>query len=574
VIGSGGSWGSGGVTGATVPGSGGGVGSGGRTASTATLPGTGGVVGTGGTTTSTATLPGTGGVVGKGGMTASTATSPGTGGVVGLGGTTTSTLTVPGSGGLRGSGGLTGSWPIPGTGAVPGAGGSTGAGGATGSGGATNPGSGGAAVCMGDTSSLGSLGLQAKPAVIAPGQSSTLTWYDSNATDLTIDQGIGSVAGKTSQVVAPAQTTTYTLSRPVGSAGVLQDKVTVVVTEKAFVRTGSLTTARSKHTATLLADGKVLVAGGTSAGQSAEMYDPATGSFSSAGDLVRRRTGHTATLLGNGTVLLVGGRGEGGVQASAEVYDPVAKGFALTGNPSVARESHTATLLADGKVLITGGTSGSGGLLTAELYDPATGIFSAVGSMSAARYEHAAIALASGQVLVLGGYLAPNGVSSSDGLSSAELYDPATATFTAVADMKAKRVAPVATLLPDGTALIGGGTHGFEGYIDSSSLELYDPATRTFATAGNMVVKRALFSMTLLSDGTVLIAGGLQHHTGAADGYLSNAEIYSPSTRTSVLTACMGVERASHSATLLSDGRVLVAGGRRASMDLADAQLY
>jgi hypothetical protein len=512
---------------------------------------TGGLLGTGGAAGGRA---GTGGALGTGGAT-STSSAPGMGGAVGVGGA------VPGVGGLVGTGGRS----------TANGGTATGTGG-VGSGGTISGSGGSAAACVGDTSNLGPLGFKATPAVIAPGQSSTLSWYWSTAPSLTIDQGIGMVMGKGSHVVTPTQTTTYTLTQAMSADLRVQDKVTVVVTDKGFKRTGSLSVARSKHTATLLADGKVIVVGGSSLGQplaSAEIYDPMGGTFTAAKDMAQRRVGHTATLLGDGKVLVVGG--ESG--ATAEIYDPASQGFAPTGNPTVARVSHTATLLADGQVLIAGGTGNGGGLTSAEIYNPVTGSFSAVGAMTVGRYEHAAVRLASGKVLLVGGN-APASITNNDGLSSAELYDPGTASFTATGNMTSKRAAPVIALLEDDTVLVGGGVHGFEGYFDSNSLESYEPTAGTFAATGNLAVKRALFSMTRLADGSVFMAGGLQHHNGAADSYLANAESYAPAARISTLAACMSVERYLHTATLLADGRVLVVGGRRSNLDLADAELY
>jgi N-acetylneuraminic acid mutarotase len=456
----------------------------------------------------------------------------------GTGGTGSSTTSIPGTGGVLGSGGT------------------------------RTSGSSGATACAGDISASGSLGLRATPPVIAPGQSCTLSWDSHTTTSLTIEPGIGSVLGKTSQVVSPDRTTTYTLT-----SDLLQDTVTVVVTQKAVVRTGSLTTARSGHSATLLADGRVLVAGGASAGQalgSAELFDPATGVFTAVGAMQMVRGGHTATLLANGKVLIVGG-------VSAELYDPTDRSFAAAGNPQVAREEHTATLLGSGQVLVAGGVSGTSALTSAEIYDPATNKFTATGNLTIGRYQHAATLLPGGKVVLLGGFVFQTDTGNYDGLQSAEIYDPATGTFAATASMGRKRVAPVTMLLGDGTVLVGGGWHGFEGYFGSNLLEIYDPAAGTFAATGNMAVNRALFTMTQLDDGSVFMAGGLQHNNGSADRYLANAEIYDPSTRTSAVAACLPQALVAHTVTALLDSRVLLAGGRSgadSTSALADAYLY
>jgi hypothetical protein len=181
---------------------------------------------------------------------------------------------------------------------------------------------------------------------------------------------------------------------------------------------------RGLFTATLLPNGKVLVAGGFKLNHgelsSAELYDPATGKWTYTGSLVEPRELHTATLLPNGQVLVTGGYNlPNGSLASAELYNPVRGTWTATGSMTVVRFSHTATLLPDGKVLAAGGY-GEGGvgdiLASAELYDPVTGTFTRTGDMNDARAVYTATLLTTGDVLVAGGYPGP--------LASAELYDP------------------------------------------------------------------------------------------------------------------------------------------------------
>ena len=234
----------------------------------------------------------------------------------------------------------------------------------------------------------------------------------------------------------------------------------------AFTPTGSLSTARSGHTATLLASGKVLVAGGSGlpsgpyAFASAELYDPVTGTFTITGSMGTERVGHTATLLPSGRVLIAGGIGSGKCSAgvcyfaSAELYDPATGTFTATGRMGEGREGHTAILLPSGKVLIAGGTTAMPlypVVASAELYDPGTGTFTDTGSMGEARAGHTETLLPNGKVLVAGGY------SVSSSWSSAELYDPAAGTFTDTAGMGTWRSSHTATLLPAGKVLIAGG---------------------------------------------------------------------------------------------------------------------
>ena len=289
-----------------------------------------------------------------------------------------------------------------------------------------------------------------------------------------------------------------------------------------WTETGDLITARWDHTATLLPDGMVLVAGGganVTALASAELYDAASGTWTETGDLANARQSHTATLLPNGQVLVAGGQDSFDTAlASAELYDPASGTWTETGDLADRRRSHTATLLPNGQVLVAGGIKGSTILASAELYDPASGTWTETGSLADARQLHTATLLPNGKVLVAGGQ-----DSSFNGLASAELYDPASGTWTETGSLANARWSHTATLLANGMVLVAGGGI-FEG---SDSAELYDPASGTWTETGDLVNVRFVHTATLLSNGNVLAAGGLDEHfppipTATAELYVSN----------------------------------------------------
>ena len=344
-----------------------------------------------------------------------------------------------------------------------------------------------------------------------------------------------------------------------------------------FTATGSMSMPRSEHTATLLPDGQVLVAGGfyefggssiSSIVASAELYDPASGSFRSTGTMVVARESHTATLLPTGSVLIAGGIGDGGIFSQAELYDPKSGKFTATGSMSAARYAHQATALANGVVLITGGYTQMGNSdipSQAELYDPARGEFSTTGVMIAPSADHTATLLQNGKVLILGGR---NSVYRSRG----EVYDPATAVFTDASNMAHARYAHAATLLVDGKVLVTGGWGGetILGYL--ASAEVYDSNRGAFVQVDAMGTGRGGHTATLLPNGNVLVTGGVGGEGN--DTWLASAELYDPTGESFVATGPMAVPRMNHTATLLRNGRVLVVGGSSVGDVHSSAELY
>jgi N-acetylneuraminic acid mutarotase len=246
------------------------------------------------------------------------------------------------------------------------------------------------------------------------------------------------------------------------------------------------------------------------------------GVVSSIRNMTAKRAAHTATLLDNGKVLIAGGFvGNGGGLSSVELFDPTSNTFTSAENLTSARAGHTATRLPNGKILIAGGYNGDY-LNSAEVFDPTTNRFSSAGRMVTARSGHVATLLNDGKVLLAGGV-----GTGWTFLADAELYDPKTNTFSATGGMTAARESHTATLLKDGKVLIAGGHKDRRSAITIyTSTEIYNPANGTFTAAGNLTVKRHKHDATLLADGRVLIVGGSDERDG--DGAYQNAEVFNP----------------------------------------------
>lgn len=344
-----------------------------------------------------------------------------------------------------------------------------------------------------------------------------------------------------------------------------------------FTQFSRMVNQHACHTATLLPGGIVFAAGGAltptvNTTLAADLYEPSDGLFYNFPELTLSHScGSTATLLPGQAenVLIVGG-------SNAEIWS-------FSGDSTIALPNsvtnHTATLLANGTVLIAGGTDNTGNSLSsAEIFDPSTNTFSATGTMNSPRAFHTATLLANGKVLIAGGRFQCCSGNESLGstLQSAEIFDPGSGTFSPAGNMAAPREQHSATMLANGTVLIAGGLV-FSGYSASgfrSSAEIYDPVAGTFSWVANMTNARYNHTATLLQNGMVLVVGGTNSPSHPVykpfGNALATAELFDPSSDTFMPTGKMFFGRYQHQAVLLSSGIVLITGG----FDLTGTPLY
>ncbi|MGO8788384.1 MAG: Kelch repeat-containing protein [Terriglobia bacterium] len=373
--------------------------------------------------------------------------------------------------------------------------------------------------------------------------------------------------------------------------------------------TATMTTARIGHTATLLPNGQVLIAGGfnnlasEAPLNSAELYDPVANTFTAlTATMTTVREQQAATLLPNGQVLITGGWNSAhDALNTAELYNPTTQTFtAITPTMTSGRVAHTSTLLPNGQVLLTGGSSiyGVNTLNTAEVYDPVANTFTALtATMTALRGGHVAALLPTGQVLLAGGFSLSNG--SGTVLNTAELYDLNANTFTALAatmtsahavaaatshpnataltaTMTTPREFAAAALLPNSLVLItGGSSNGSSAFsTGNNTAEVYEalpPSVQTF-TALTTTLPSALggHTATRLPNGKILLAGGFN----GSGTVLNTAVLYDPVANTfTAVTATMTTARCYHTATLLPNGLVLITGGAASASSPASASL-
>ncbi len=306
--------------------------------------------------------------------------------------------------------------------------------------------------------------------------------------------------------------------------------------------TGSLAWSGYYFTSTRLSDGRVLVVGGRDRGSIAEIYDPATGTFSMTPYVPDGRSLHATVLLHDGQPLVTGGE-DPYTAVDALRYDLATSVWSPAGTMNTPRQGHGAVVLPDGKVLVTGGTNyfvSMAPFASCELFDPTTNTWTNTGSMNKARSFHSTVVLPDGRVLVTGG----------DGYLTAELYDPATGTWSLTGSPAYGRRHGVSVLLKDGRVLVAGGNTG-------TQAEIYNPATGTWTQAGAMAQARTEHAAVVLSNGTVLVFGG----NSSSGTPLASVESFNPVTQTWSPAAPMLSARYSGGAVLLDNGQVLLMGG-------------
>ena len=360
---------------------------------------------------------------------------------------------------------------------------------------------------------------------------------------------------------------------------------------------------RSRQTATLLPDGDVLVAGGYNASANTtvtdQLLDPATGKWLEAAPMLVARSGQTATLLRDGEVLVVGGsetpEGKEGTK-TAELYDPARNTWTSAPAPAELLEAQSATLLSDGRVLLIGLFKGQPfpGVAGAAIYDPASGSWSRVASPKRFHYGAAVTVLPDGKVMVMGGWHSEevwnNGPETKFTVfASVEEWDPASDTWSEAAPMSHARADQTATLMPDGKVFVTGGIFevswgGNDSLNSLRSTEIYDPQTNSWSARASMLIPRAQDTATLMKDGRVLLVGGYDCGSGYCLGYggsgdccgASSAEVYDPASNTWEYTGPV-LTGNEHTATLLPEGGVLVTGGNVSPIsmyELSSAEIY
>jgi hypothetical protein len=332
-----------------------------------------------------------------------------------------------------------------------------------------------------------------------------------------------------------------------------------------WVSAGTMNTGRAATHAVLLSTGDVLVVGedaacegegvyGGSKSVFADVYHPSSDTWTTTGSLNAPRAYFASAALTNGRALVTAGvNGDGVSYSSTKIYDVATGAYTESGLLNYARTSPAYALLNDGRVLVAGGTYYDGSnpgvpLSSAEIFDPVSATWSMTGAMLQARDEFQAVTLTDGRVLAVGRRL--------NTVTTAELWDPSTGTWSNAGSLANNRSALSLSLLalPDGSALVAGGMAD-AGVL--ASAERFDPVALTWSSAGNMQTAAAGRMAAVLANGKVLFAGGYV----SAQTRLTASEIYDPAAGSWTPTVPLPHMRADGQAVLLADGSVLIAGG-------------
>ena len=357
------------------------------------------------------------------------------------------------------------------------------------------------------------------------------------------------------------------------------------VLDPRWTTTGSMTTTRQGHTATLLSTGNVLVVGGTSNGTtalaSAELYNQSTGTWAATASMTGARTLHTATQLKtnsnsttSGMVLVAGGLNGSTSQNTAQLYSPTAGTWTAAANLNAARHGQAAVLLASGNVLLAGGLNGTTVLNTATIYNPSsgTGTWTATGNMPQAVKFHTATRLnvssngtLNNKVLVVGGN------SGTASVANVQLFD-GTSTWSSLTALSSTREGHTATALTNGNVLVAGGKSGST-ILNTTQLFNAASGSGSWSSAGTLTTARQLHAALLLpsslvESGQVLLAGG---NNGTST--LGTAELWNGTT-TWTATSALPTAVQAETVTLLQNNMVLIAGGVNGSTTVATADLY
>ncbi|MBF6568291.1 MAG: hypothetical protein IVW54_05385 [Candidatus Binataceae bacterium] len=299
------------------------------------------------------------------------------------------------------------------------------------------------------------------------------------------------------------------------------------------------------------------------------------GTFIPGGSMPFASRSAASALLPTNTVLAMGGLDAGRTLTSMVAYNSSLNTFTTVGNADAPYD--TLVVLNNGKVLLLGRgktvsmSPDSNVQTSAEIFDPASGSFTTTGPLLEGLSSAAAVRLSDGRVLIAGGRIYNE---SGEPTATAELYNPASGTFAFTGSMATPRYNHTATLLRDGEVLVAGGTASSVTGTPIASAELYDPIGGTFAPIGAMSAAHANHTATLLADGRVLIAGGAVLPRNSKNSVTAVADIYDPSTETFSATGPMLTPREFHSATRLDNGEVLIAGGDNAFNVLASTEIY